>query len=121
MPKALTKKVWQQPVEGLFITSGLTLLVANFFDLSRISTMDSAGFLLIFAAVNYANYKLFKRTQCSKGIALAGMFVNLAALAILIWQRANEAQGDIWILIIMVVFSFAIEYVYRQVIHFRRR
>lgn len=115
LPKVLTKKVWQQPLEGLFITTGLTLLVANFFDLSSISTMGSAGFLLIFAAVNYANYKLFQQTRCNKAIAMAGMFVTLAALGILIWQRANEAPGDIWVLVIMVVISFTLESIYRKV------
>src|SRR5680860_27751 len=115
LPEALEKKVWRQPLEGLFITSGLTLIGANFFDLTSLSTMGSAGFLLIFAAVNYANYKLYKKTQARRAIALTGMLVCLAALGILIWQRVNEAPGEIWVLIIMLGLSFAIEAVYRQV------
>jgi len=115
LPEALEKMVWHQPLEGLFITSGLTLLVANIFDLSSLSTMGSAGFLLIFAAVNYANYKLFKKTQGRRVIAMAGTLVCLAALGILIWQRANAAPSEMWVLIIMVGLSFSIEAVYRQV------
>ncbi|EGW41717.1 APC family permease [Desulfosporosinus sp. OT] len=115
LPVVLERKVWHQPLEGLFITSGLTLLVANFFDLSSISTMGSAGFLLIFAAVNYANYKLYKQTRSHRIISLAGMLVNLIALGILIWQRANEAPKEVWVLIIMLGLSFTIEAVYRQV------
>jgi len=115
LPEKLEKKVWQQPVEGLFITSGLTLLAANFIDLTSLSTMGSAGFLLIFAAVNYANYKLFKKTHSRRPVALAGMLVCLAALGILIWQRATVAPSQIWVLIIMVGLSFGIEVVYRKV------
>jgi amino acid transporter len=115
LPEILEKKVWQQPVEGLFITSGLTLLVANFFDLTSLSTMGSAGFLLIFAAVNYANYKLSKKIHSRMPIALAGMLVCLAALGTLIWQRSTVAPGQIWVLIIMVVLSFGVEVVYRKV------
>ncbi|MBK5254275.1 MAG: APC family permease [Peptostreptococcaceae bacterium] len=115
LPEILEKKVWQQPVEGLFITSGLTLLVANFFDLTSLSTMGSAGFLLIFAAVNYANYKLSKKIHSRRPIALAGMLVCLAALGTLIWQRSTVAPGQIWVLIIMVVLSFGVEVVYRKV------
>lgn len=115
LPEILEKKVWHQPVEGLLITSGLTLLVANFFDLTSLSTMGSAGFLLIFAAVNYSNFKLFKKTHSHRGIAMAGMLVCLTALGILIWQRANKAPGQIWVLIIMVGLSFGIEVVYRKV------
>ncbi|MDR3599175.1 MAG: APC family permease [Desulfosporosinus sp.] len=115
LPEVLEKKVWHQPLEGLFITSGLTLFVANFFDLSSLSTMGSAGFLLIFAAVNYTNYKLSKKTQSRKVISLIGMLLCLAALSILIWQRVNAAPSEIWVLIIMLGLSFAIETVYRRV------
>src|SRR5680860_362326 len=99
----------------ILITSGLTLLAANFIDLTSLSTMGSAGFLLIFAAVNYANYKLFKKTHSRRPVALAGMLVCLAALGILIWQRATVAPSQIWVLIIMVGLSFGIEVVYRKV------
>ncbi|MGH4117420.1 APC family permease [Clostridium sp.] len=115
LPEFLDKKVWHQPVEGLFITSGLTLLVANFFNITSLSIMGSAGFLLIFAAVNFANYKLFKKTHSRRAIALAGMLVCLMALGILIWQRATVAPSQIWVLIIMVGLSFAIEIIYRKV------
>ena len=43
LPEGLEKEVWKRPIEGLLITSGLTLMVANLFDLSRISTMGSSG------------------------------------------------------------------------------
>jgi hypothetical protein len=39
------------------------VLIANIFDLSSISVMGSAGFLLIFAAVNAANTVLAKETE----------------------------------------------------------
>ena len=55
LPATLEREVWGEPVEGLLITAGLTLIVANGFDLTSISTMGSAGFLVIFAAVNAGN------------------------------------------------------------------
>jgi amino acid transporter len=48
LPKTLETKIWGKPIEGLLITSGVTLLIANLADLSSMSTMGSAGFLLIF-------------------------------------------------------------------------
>ena len=51
LPEFLEENVWNKPLEGLLITSAVTLFVANIFDLSSLSTMGSAGFLLIFAAV----------------------------------------------------------------------
>ena len=43
LPEILEEKIWNRPVEGLLITSVLTLLVANFFDLSNIAMMGSGG------------------------------------------------------------------------------
>ena len=43
--------------------------VANFFYLSSISTMGSAGFLLIFAAVNAANIRLARQTGSRRWIS----------------------------------------------------
>ncbi|MBR9985468.1 MAG: APC family permease [Desulfosarcina sp.] len=65
LPEILEHKLWNHPVEGLLITSGATLLVANLFDLSSISTMGIAGFLLVFAAVNAANARLARQTPAA--------------------------------------------------------
>jgi len=63
LPKQLEQKIWNRPIEGLIITSVFTLLVANLFDLTSIAIMGSAGFLLIFAAVNFVNFRLHKKTH----------------------------------------------------------
>ncbi|MDO9110285.1 MAG: APC family permease, partial [Desulfatirhabdiaceae bacterium] len=55
LPRILERNTWGKHLEGLLITSGLTLLIANLADISSLSTMGSSGFLLIFAAVNGAN------------------------------------------------------------------
>ena len=49
-PKFLEKRIWNQPVPGLALTATSALLLANLADLTAISTMGSAGFLLIFAS-----------------------------------------------------------------------
>jgi amino acid transporter len=114
LPKTLDRKVWQRPVEGLFITAGLTLLVANLFDLSRISMMGSSGFLLIFAAVNAANVRFADKTNSRKWASLLGAVACIAALIILIIQRATTSPPELLILAIMVAVSFLIEVIYRK-------
>jgi amino acid transporter len=47
LPESLERKIWNKPVEGLLITSAVTLAVANFFDLSSIATTGSAGFIIV--------------------------------------------------------------------------
>lgn len=115
LPLILERKIWQRPLEGLFITSFLTLLVANFFDLARISMMGSAGFLLIFAAVNAANLRLYKKTGGNRWLSALGVLACFSALAILIWQRAESDFKEIILLVIMVLLSIVIETAYRYI------
>ena len=84
LPASLERPIWHKPVEGLFVTSILTLVVANTLDLSSISTIGRAGFLIIFAAVNLANVRLRKQTQARSCISMIGALVCGPALAALI-------------------------------------
>jgi amino acid transporter len=113
LPDIMEKKVWGKPVEGLLITAGFTLLIANLADLSSMSTMGSAGFLLIFAAVNGANALLAKDTGSRSWISLIGVGFCLCALGSLLWQTAVTTPGKLWILFIMVGASFLIEITFR--------
>jgi len=113
LPESLERKIWNRPIEGLLITSGLTLLVANLFDLSSISIMGSAGFLLIFAAVNGSNLRLHRKTAGRRLISGCGVVVCLAALGALVWQTATRSSKDLWILALMVASAFAIEAIYQ--------
>lgn len=114
LPEPLEKRIWNRPIEGLLIISAVSLLVANFFNLSRISMMGSAGFLLIFAAVNTANARLYAETQSHKWVPRLGTGLCLAALGILIWQRATTSAAELWVLVAMVGLAFTIEAVYRR-------
>ena len=113
LPEVLERKIWQRPVEGLLVTAAVSLLVANLFDLSSISMMGSAGFLLIFAAVNVANARLAGRTGSRPWLSALGAIACAAALATLIWQRLEAAPRDIWVLAAMLALSVAIEGTYR--------
>ncbi|MFW6190324.1 MAG: APC family permease, partial [Candidatus Bipolaricaulota bacterium] len=112
LPEVLEKKIWNQPLEGLFLTAGLGLLVANTLDISSISVMGSAGFLLIFVFVNVANFRLHETTGSSRWISGAGAAACGLAFAALVWHGASELW-DIFVLVGMIGGSFLIEAVYR--------
>jgi amino acid transporter len=114
LPEKLEQKIWNRPIEGLLITSGLTLLVANLFDLSSISTMGSSGFLLIFAAVNASNARLSSVTGSRRWISICGAVLCLAALAILVGQRVVTSPKELWVLVAMVGLAFVVEIIYRM-------
>lgn len=113
LPATLERRVWNRPVEGLLITTTATLLVANLFDLSSISTMGSAGFLLIFACVNAANIVLAEQTRSRRWISGLGVLFCIGALASLMRYTLKSAPSHIWVLAAMLVLAFLIEAIYR--------
>jgi amino acid transporter len=115
LPAILERKLWRRPVEGLLITAGLALIVANLFNLSSISLMGSAGFLLIFAAVNLANAKLHTHTRSKPWISYIGMFACLGALGTLLWQQTTANPAQLWIFLGLIILSILIEGIYRAV------
>ena len=114
LPKVMTKKVWNKPLEGLLITSCISVIVSNLFDLESISTMGSAGFLLIFAMVNMANVKLANETRSGKLIPLVAFTCCVIALCALMWQTLITNPMNTIVLIIMIFLSFSIELLYRE-------
>jgi len=113
LPEILEKRIWNRPLEGLLITAGATLLVANFFDLSSLSTMGSAGFLVVFAAVNAAGARLAGKTGGRAWLSWCGCAASLAALAALVWYAATRAPSDLLVLAAMLGSALALEAAYR--------
>jgi len=113
LPAVIERKVWGKPVEGVLITAGLTLFVAITFDLTSISTLGSAGFLLIFAAVNTANVRKASHTKSRSWISAAGAVACLVALGALVWQTAQTGPEKLWVLAAMIVMAVIIEGIYR--------
>ena len=117
LPKELERKIRNQPLEGMIMFAVLTLIIANFVPLDAIATMGSAGFLLIFMAVNIANYKLAKQTESKAWISLLATVACFIALVALCWQTwdATSTRRQLFILFGMITVSIGIEIVYRAI------
>jgi amino acid transporter len=115
LPELLEKKVWNKPVEGLLITSVLTLFTANVLDLNSISTIGSAGFLIIFAAVNASAFRLRNKAGVRPAVAALGVAACVGALGALVWMTATDTPWKLAVLGGMVSVSFIAEWAYRSV------
>ncbi len=117
LPTELERSIRGQHFEGTVITGALALVVVNFVPLEAIATMGSAGFLLIFTAVNIANVRLARETNSLAWLsALAALATAFALILLCIKVDENPATRDhLWILIGMIVTSFLIEFVYRSI------
>ncbi len=113
LPHALERALFGRPIRGLLITAGLTIAVANLFDLSSIATMGSGGFLVIFAAVNAANARHAKTTGSRAWVSWIGAAACAVALVALSWQTATTDPAKLWVFAAMLALAIAIEGGYR--------
>lgn len=97
LPQTLAKPVWDRPISGLIATTVGTLIVVNGVGIEGISLMGSAGFLLVFAAVNLAVLRLRARRR-TKVIAVTGAAVCLVALAAMTAYAATAMPNNLWVL-----------------------
>jgi amino acid transporter len=117
LPKELERSLHGQHLEGTLIAAALALLVANFVPLEAIATMGSAGFLLLFMAVNIANVRLARETGSRAWISGLAAFSTAIALVVLCVEvDENPAtRHHLWILAGMILLSFGFEFVYRRI------
>ncbi len=88
LPPVLERSVWNQPV-GLLVTALCTLLLANTLDLKAISSIASASFLVIFAAVNGAALRRSHEIGASPVVAAVGVLGCLGAVLLLLEQTVR--------------------------------
>ncbi len=112
LPHEFTRMLWHQPV-GLMVTSVLTLIVANTFNLESIATTGSIGFLVIFAMVNFVSARKSKEIHSSKSISYIGFGLCLIATLIMVFEHLNNNLTGTLIALGIVLFAFIVEIIYR--------
>ena len=115
LPPQMERTFRGEHIEGALITAALALIVANTVPLEAIATMGSAGFLLIFMAVNIANVRLAKETGGRTWISvLAALCTAFALVVLCVEVDENPAtRNHLWILLGMVAVSVVIELLWR--------
>ncbi len=106
LPQRLETPIWNRPLAGLFITAGATLVLANVLNLASISTMGSAGFLIIFGVVNAAEARTSQERSSRAWVSTVAALACAAALVALV---AKSSVGADSFLGAMVALAFGIE------------
>jgi hypothetical protein len=117
LPKELERSMRGQHLEGALITAALALVIANLVPLEAIATMGSAGFLLLFMAVNIASVRLARDTDARAWLSgLAALSTAVALIVLCVEVDENPAtRNHLWILLGMILASFGIEIAYRGI------
>jgi amino acid transporter len=104
-----------KPIKGVLLILVLSLLIANFINLTGIAIMGSAGFLIIFFTINLACLKMGKKIKALRIIPLFGALACLLATIILFIHTYEDNPHALYIVIIMLVFSFLFEFFYKKI------
>ena len=115
LPAAMKRKVWNRPLDGVLLTAGLSLLLANFVDLTSIAIMGSAGFLIIFAVVNASGLKLAKAIGANRIICGIGLVACIIAIFALLVHSYEDNPHALWVVVSMVGVSLLFELVFPKI------
>jgi amino acid transporter len=102
LPPVLERRVWSEPV-GLLITAGVALLLANTLDVTQISSIASAVFLIVFGVVNAAAYRGRLGGAVRRAAAAFGVIGCAAALVLLEIDTARHRPLALAVLVGMMV------------------
>jgi len=114
LPKIFERKMWGRSTEGLFITSAVVIIFANFLELNGIAMLGSASFLLIYGAVNIGHLKLYKETGANPIIIIVSIISCIVFFGVLTYYELNNSPLTLLLLIFVVTGCFIFEWFYRK-------
>jgi amino acid transporter len=114
LPKFFNRKSWHDSKGGLIITSTIVILLTILLNLSNVAMVGSSVFLIIYAGVNIAHLKLYKKTNANKymiWLAIIGCFFSLTFL---VYYEISNSPLTLYVLSAVVVTSFLFEWIFRK-------
>ena len=112
LPVELEEERHNIPDMGIFIITGISLILANLIDLTAIAIIGSASFLLIFSIVNISAYKLRLKIEGNRWIILLASLASLIALISLMAHTYSSNPKAIWVFTGFIGFSVGFEVIY---------
>ncbi len=113
LPKEITKNIWKHGTEGLLILAVLTVIFATTFNLENISIAGSLGFLIIFAGVNLANFKLAYYTDSNRWISFIAFLLCVVSIGVLFLYNLKTSPESLQSSLVVLVLTFLFELFYR--------
>jgi len=111
LPERFEHLRWNEPV-GLHITAGVGLALAVGLPLTSISALASCIFLLVFATVNAAAFRLGAEAGVHRIIAAAGVLGCSASLFVLLVRTSVDDPTAAVSLVALVLSALVAEYLY---------
>ena len=114
LPQEFSRKIWKHGTEGLLILGIVSMIFAIVYNIQNISIAGSLGFLIIFAAVNYVNFRLYKETRSNRWISFVAFLLCLFSIVVLIGYNAQHDPQNLHSSLVVLALTFLFELFYRS-------
>ncbi len=114
LPKVFERKLWFKSTEGLYITAGLGLLFALFFDLSAIASITSTVFTVIYIFVLISHIKVRKQFGGNIILLTFNLILLLSVFVALMKYQWQTQRIAFYASLFTFIGSLLIEYLYRK-------
>jgi amino acid transporter len=99
---------------GLLITAGLVLVVANLVDLSAIASVGSAIALMIFVLVSLAGYRRRADTGAHASVAIAAIVVSAIVLVFFAIHTLRNDPATFVAMIVIAALAVALDFTWKR-------
>lgn len=115
LPSAFARGVHGRETPSILAVGGLALAGVNLVSLDALSAATSGGFLLVFAAVNLAAFRLAGETGANRALVLVAMALCLLALVVMVAEflGAPATRGQAFAVLAIVLMAGGVELVSR--------
>jgi len=86
------------PWVSLVTITAVTLVFVNVADLAAISSFASSSFLLIFAGINLAAFRLRRKIGILPVLPLIGLVLTTASQVVLLWHLWDVSPRSLWVI-----------------------
>ncbi|HGY56938.1 MAG TPA: amino acid permease [Caldithrix abyssi] len=114
LPEVFERKVWFKSTEGLYITAGLSLSFALFFDLGAIASITSTVFTVIYIFVLISHFKLRKEYGGNTILLIINLIILIAVFIALMKYQWNTHKNAFYASIVTFAAAAVVEYVFRK-------
>ena len=114
LPQFFERKLWFKSTEGLYLTAGLGLAFALFFDLGAIASLTSTIYTVIYVFVLISHLKLQKEYGGKKVFLVINLIILSIIFIALMKYQWDTQRSAFYASIFTFIGAFIVEYFYRK-------
>lgn len=115
LPDVFERKIWFNSTEGLYITAGVGLAFALFFNLNAIASITSSIYTIIYLFVLVSHFRLAKEMGGNKIFIAFNISILLFVLLALIYHQWQTEKYGLLAFGVVLLAAISLEFIYRKI------